>query len=135
MSPEISANDAPLLNSTITSTAPRTWPQINYEKAVPAELVNDKSRAVHNELLPILNQLYNSQVKMTDNMGGAMLRYMFDRVIVKDDLTAVKNHLIGLGYNTQDEGNNQLTMYKPGYFLVMTFSVGNLNKAFLDVTY
>ncbi|MFA4830638.1 MAG: hypothetical protein WC862_01915 [Patescibacteria group bacterium] len=135
LAPSFSAFDTPLQNTTSTSATPRTWSQINYEKAVPAELVNDKSQTIHDELLPILNQLYNSKVKMTDNMGGAMLRYMFDRVIIKDDLTAVKNYLIGIDYKVQDEGNNQLTMYKPGYFLVMTFSVGNLNKAFLDVTY
>ncbi|MEK7065266.1 MAG: hypothetical protein AAB963_02370, partial [Patescibacteria group bacterium] len=134
--PEISANDVPLLNSTITSTAPRTWPQINYEKAVPLEqLVNDRSRTLNNELLPILNQLYNSQVKLTDNLSGQMLSYIFSWVITKEDVIAVKNYLVGLGYKTQDEGNNQLTMYKPGYFLILSFSVGNLNKAFLDVTY
>lgn len=133
--PAVSAYDTPLQNSTITSTAPRTWPQINYEKAVPAELVNDKSRTINGELLPILNQLYNNEVKLTDNMGGTMLSYIFSRVITKDDVVAVKNYLIGLSYKTQDEGTNQLTMYKPGYFLVMTFSVDNLYKAFLNVTY
>jgi len=89
---------------------------------VPVELVNDKSRAVNGELLPILNQLYNNRVKMTDNMGGAMLRYMFDRVITKEDMTAVKNYLEGLGYKTQDQRTYELTMSKPGYWLVMTFS-------------
>ncbi len=135
IAPSISTYDTPLQNITDTSATPRTWPQINYEKAIPAELINDKSKMVHNDLLPILNQLYNNKVKTTDNMGGAMLRYMFDRVIIKDDLTAVKKYLIGIDYKAQDEGSNQLTMYKPGYFLVMTFSVGNLSKAFLDVTY
>ncbi|MDD5528329.1 MAG: hypothetical protein PHO56_05185 [Patescibacteria group bacterium] len=133
--PAISAYDAPLQNSTSSSTAPRTWPQINFERAVPAELINDKSRTIHNELLPILNQLYSNQVKLTDNLSGIMLSYIFDRVITKDDVTAVKKHLESLGYKTQDEGANQLTMYQPGYFLILTFSVGNLNKAFLDVTY
>lgn len=133
--PETSANDTPLQNTTSTSATPRTWPQINYEKAIPAELVNDKSKAVHSDFLPILNQLYNNQVKMTDNMGGTMLRYMFDRVITKDDVMAVKNYLVGVGYKTQDEITNQLTMYKPGYFLVITFSVNNQYKAFLDITY
>jgi hypothetical protein len=133
--PTISAHDTPLINSTITSTAPRTWPQINYEKAVPVELVNDKSRTLHSELLPILNQLYNNEVKLTDNMGGAMLSYIFSRAITKDDMSAVKIYLEGLGYKTQDEGQYQLTMYKVGYFLNLTFSVNNLYKAFLNVTY
>jgi hypothetical protein len=82
-----------------------------------------------------LNQLYSNQVKLTDNLSGQMLSYIFGRVITKDDVTAVKNYLVGIGYKTQDEGNNQLTMYKPGYFLILSFSVDNLDKAFLDVTY
>jgi len=135
LAPSISAYDTPLQNTTSTSATPRTWPQINYEKAVPAELLNDKSRTVHNELLPILNQLYNEQVKMTDNMGGAMLSYIFDRIITKDDITAVKNYLEGLGYKTQDEGVYELTTYKTGYFLILTFSTNNAYKAFLNVTY
>ena len=136
LSPEFSTNDTPLLNSTNTSTAPRTWPQINFEKAVPFEqLFNDKSRTLNNELLPILNQLYNNQVKLTDNLSGQMLSYIFYRVITQDDIMAVKTYLEGKGYKTQDEGGNQLTMYKVGYFLNLTFSLNNINKAFLDVTY
>jgi len=135
VSPKVSAYDTPLQNSTLASTAKRTWPQIHYERAVPAELINDKSRTIHNELLPILNQLYNNQVKMTDNMDGAMLYYVFSRIITKDDMTAVKNYLEGLGYKTQDEGLYELTTYKPGYFLILTFSTNNFDKAFLKVTY
>ena len=48
---------------------------------------------------------------------------------------AVKNYLEELGYKTQDETNYQLTMYKPGYFLTLTFSINNVNKGFLEVTY
>jgi hypothetical protein len=68
-------------------------------------------------------------------MSGSMLSYVFDRIITKDDVITVKKYLEGLNYKTQDEGGNQLTMYKPGYFLIMTFSVSNLYKAFLDITY
>ncbi|MBU4347829.1 hypothetical protein KKF23_04810, partial [Patescibacteria group bacterium] len=135
VAPLVSAYDTPLQNSSGTSTAARTWPQINYEKSIPAELINDKSQTVHGELLPILNQLYNNQVKMTDNMDGAMLYYIFDRIITKDDITAVKNYLEGLGYKTQDEGLYELTTYKPGYFLILTFSTDNAYKAFLKITY
>ncbi|MCG2690639.1 hypothetical protein L6249_01015 [Candidatus Parcubacteria bacterium] len=135
VAPLVSAYDTPLQNSSGTSTAARTWPQINYEKAIPAELINDKSQTVHGELLPILNQLYNNQVKMTDNMDGAMLYYVFDRIITKDDITAVKNYLEDLGYKTQDEGLYELTTYKPGYFLILTFSTDNAYKAFLKITY
>ncbi len=133
--PAGSSSDSPLQNTPSTSDTVKTWPQINYERVVPVETVNDKSEAIHEELLPIFNELYSNEVKLTDNMDGSMLSYIFSRVITKDDLTAVKNYMVDLDYKTQDETTNQLTMYKPGYFLVMTFSVGNLNKAFLHVTY
>lgn len=135
VAPTLLVSDTPLQNSTSSSTAQRTWPQINYEKQASTQPVNDKSRTIHNELLTILNQLYNNQVKLIDNMSGSMLSYVFNRVITADDLTAVQKYLEGLGYKTQDAGKNQLTMYKPGYFLILTFSVNNIDKAFLDVTY
>lgn len=135
LTPAIEANETPLQNSTLPGTAPRTWPQINYEKAVPILPINDRSRTLHNELLPILNQLYNNQVKLTDNLSGQMLSYIFSRVITKDDITAVRKYLEGLGYKTQDEGTYQLTIYKIGYFLNLTFTVNDQYKASLDVTY
>ncbi|MDD5438478.1 MAG: hypothetical protein PHC70_05040 [Patescibacteria group bacterium] len=134
--PAVSANGSPLQNSTSTSDAQRTWPQINYERAVPGELVNEKSRILDGELMPILNRLFGNHVKMTDNMDGALLHYVFDRQVVQDDRQAVKKYLEGLGYKTQDEeGVYQLTMSKTGYFLIMTFSINNTNKGFMEVTY
>ena len=133
--PAVSAHDAPLQNSTLASTAKRTWPQIYYERAVPVEPITDKSLIIHNDLLPILNQIFDNRVKLTDNMSGTMLSYIFSSIITKDDVMGVKNYLEGLGYKTYDEGTSQLTMYKPGYFLVLTFSTNNKDKAFLDVTY
>jgi hypothetical protein len=135
MTPAVSATGTTTQVSAATSTAPKTWPQINYERVGAVEPVNEKSQTIHNELLPILNQLYNNQVKLTDNMSGSMLSYVFNRVVVKDDMTAVKTYLEGLGYKTQDEGTYQLTMYKVGYFLNLTFSINNNSKAFLNVTY
>ncbi|MFA5061866.1 MAG: hypothetical protein WC526_01850 [Patescibacteria group bacterium] len=116
-------------------TAKKTWPEMNYDNKTTVEPVNEKSRTINSELLPILNQLFDSHVKLTDNLSGQMLSYTFDRVITKDDMAKVKSYLEGLGYKTQDEGSKQLTMYKPGYFLIMTFSIDNINKGFLDVTY
>jgi hypothetical protein len=135
VSAKVSASDTPLQNSTSTLTAERTWPQINYEKALPVEPASGKSQTIHNEILPVLNQLYNNQVKLTDNMSGAMLDYLFSRVVTKDDKAAVKKYLEGLGYKTQDETEYQLTMYKVGYFLNLTFSLNNTNKGFLEITY
>jgi len=136
VAPPISAYDTPLLNTTSTSTVARTWPRINYEKAIPiTEMANDRSRTLHAELLPILNQLYGNQVKLTDNLSGQMLSYIFDRVITQEDMTAIKNYLVSKGYKTQDEGTYILTIYKVGYFLNLTFTVGNQYSASMDVTY
>jgi hypothetical protein len=133
--PKILSSDTPLQNSTSTSNLERTWPQINYEKAIPAETINEKSLTLHNEILPILNQLYDNQVKLTDNMSGSMLDYSFSRIVTPADKEAVKEYLVGLGYKIQDETEYQLTMYKVGYFLTITFSINNTNKGFLEITY
>lgn len=117
------------------ASTPKTWPQINYERATTVDPINEKSQAVHGDVLPILNTLFKNQVKLTDNMSGSMLSYMFDRIVVPSDITAVKKSLESLGYKTQDEGTYQLTMYKVGYFLTLTFSINNTNKAFLEITY
>jgi hypothetical protein len=132
VAPEISETPQ---NSPNNLTEQKTWPEINYEKAVSVEPINDKSKTINDEMLPILNQLYNNQVKLTDNMGGAMLDYIFSRVVTSDDKTAVKNYLAGLGYKMEDETVYQLTMYKVGYFLTLTFSIDNTNKGFLEITY
>lgn len=137
VSPKISVSDGSLQNSagSSTSAAQKTWPQIDFERTTTVEPVNEKSRTIHNELLPILNQLYHNQVKLKDNMGGSMLSYVFGEVVANEHVTAVKNYLEGLGYKTQDERPNELTMYKPGYFLVITFSINHPDKAFMTVTY
>ena len=140
VTPKVEIYNSPLQNTTSVSSGKRNSIEINFERAIPVEPINDKSRVIHNELLPILEQLfanefYNPPVKMTDNMAGTMLEYVFPRQVTAEDKIAVKNYLEELGYKTQDETNYQLTMYKPGYFLTLTFSINNVNKGFLEVTY
>ena len=117
------------------TTETKTWAQINYDDVTPVETTNAKSQAVHDDLLPGLNEIFGDEVKLRDNMGGYSLDYVFSRVVTEDDVTAMRDYLEGVGYSTYDSDTDQLTMMKVGYFLSMTFSVSNQNKGTLGVTF
>lgn len=118
-----------------TAVENKTWAQINYDDVVPVEPTNEKSQAVDDDLSPGLNQVFNNEVKIRDNMGGFSLDYVFSRVVTEADVAAVQAYLEGIGYTTYDSNMWQLTMMKVGYTLTMTFSVGNQNKGTLSVTF
>jgi len=118
-----------------TAVENKTWAQINYDDVAPVEPSNTKSQAVDNDLLPGLDQVFDNEVKLRDNMGGFSLDYVFSRVATEDDVTAIKEYLESIGYTAHDSDSDQLTMMKVGYFLSMTFSVGNQNKGTLSVTF
>lgn len=127
-----------VLAGTATPTAAAettTWAQINYNDVTAVEPTNEKSQAVHDDLLPGLNEVFDDAVKLRDNLGGYSLDYVFSRVVTESDVTAVKEYLEDIGYTTYDSDSNQLTMMRVGYFLSMTFSVGNQNKGILSVTF
>ncbi|MFA6131705.1 MAG: hypothetical protein WC702_01375 [Patescibacteria group bacterium] len=118
-----------------TTTETKTWAQINYDDVIPVETTNAKSQAVDEDLLPGLNEVFNNEVKLRDNMGGFSLDYVFSRVVTEGDMAAVQAYLEDLGYTTYDSNTWQLTMMKVGYTLTMTFSIGNQNKGTLSVTF
>jgi len=120
---------------TPTAVETKTWAQINYDDVTSVEPSNEKSQAVHNDLFPGLNQVFNNEVKLRDNMAGYSLDYVFNRVVTETDVIAMREYLEGIGYTTYDADSDQLTMMKIGYFLSMTFSVGNQNKGLLGVTF
>ena len=122
---------------TTPQTAPRTktWEEINYEATETVELVNEKSREVHNELLPILNQLFNNQVKLRDNFGGISLDYTFGRLVTRDDVAAVQQGLEDIGYTTDTSEGGQLIVMKIGRTLNMIFSIKSKRHGTLNVTF
>lgn len=135
VAPDTTAVGIPSGGSGAGTGAAKTWPHINYERAVSVQTVNEKSATVNAELMPIVNKLFADQVKLTDNMGGAMLSYTFNREVTAADKSTVKNSLEALGYKIVADDEYQLTASKVGFFLILSFSINNTNKSFLTVTF
>ena len=127
----------PISSLATPQTAPqaKTWEEINYDNTETVELENNKSREVHNELLPILNQLFNNKVKLRDNFGGISLDYTFDRLVTRDDVEAVQEYLEGIGYTTNTSEGGQLIMMKIGRTLNIVFSIESKRHGTMEATF
>jgi hypothetical protein len=124
------------LISPVAPLQPKTWAERSYESVKEVGLVNEKSREIHNELLPILNQLFNQQVKLRDNFGGITLDYIFGRLVTIDDMAAVKNYLEGVGYKDTDlSSGGKLVMTKIGLTLNLSFAIKDRIRGTLGVTW
>jgi len=113
----------------------KTWEEMNYENTKAVEIVNDKSQEVYDELMPILNQLFNSKVKLRDNFGGISLDYVFGRLVNRDDVISVQKYLEEKGYTTDSSEGGRLIMMKIGRTLNMTFSIKSQRHGTLNVTF
>lgn len=119
----------------VNSTVAKTWPQINYENAKEVKIESEKNQQIHNELLPILNQIFNSQVKMTDSMNNMWLTYIFPRLITRADVEAVQKKYEAMGYKIDESENGRLYVSKIGISLHMTFSVTDSMRGKLEVLF
>lgn len=114
----------------------KTWAQIYYEGVENVEIENDTSLEIYNEMMPILNELYNNEVKLWDNFYGMMLDFAFSRLTTEEDVAAVQEYYEGLGYEKIDAiGGNDLTMSKVGRTLNLDFSLTDKTKGTLEVTW
>ena len=103
----------------------KTWASINYENTTAVGVDGEKNLAIDAELLPILNQLFNNQVKVKDNMKSMWLTYIFSRLVTAADVSAVQKKYEDLGYKIDDSDGTHLNVSKVGRTLHMTFSVQN----------
>jgi hypothetical protein len=111
----------------------KTWAEINYESAREGEIETEKSREIHNELLPTLNELFGRQVKMTDNTSGLWLSYFFPRIPTRADVEAVQRMYEGLGYKIDESDGGTLAVSKIGRSLRLTFSTASAMVGKLEV--
>lgn len=130
-------SDAGVSQSGATSTAPvaKTWALINYENAKECPIESEKNRQIHDELLPILKQAFNDQVKMTDSMNSMWLTYYFPRLVTRADVEAVQKYYEGLGYKIDESEGGTLYVSRVGLTLHMTFSITNPMKGKLEVLF
>lgn len=113
----------------------KTWAQINYENAKEGKLENDKSRQINDELMVILNKLFNNQVKMTDNMAGMLLDYLFPRLVTRADVEEVQKYYQELGYKIEESQGGNLYVSRVGLTLHMDFYITNSMLGKLEVLY
>ncbi|MFH0769844.1 MAG: hypothetical protein V1926_00530 [Candidatus Peregrinibacteria bacterium] len=109
------------------------YPKIKYDSVTEAKIETEKSRQIHEELLPILKKVYGNQVKMTDNTSGLWLTYFFPRQATVADREAVQKALVDLGYKVDEAEGGILNVSKVGRSLRMTFSVNNAMVGKLEV--
>ncbi|MHB8831337.1 MAG: hypothetical protein ACYC44_04475 [Patescibacteria group bacterium] len=113
----------------------KTWAQINYENAKEGKLENAKSQQINDELMVILKKVFNNQVKMTDNMAGMMLDYIFPRLLTRADVEEVQKYYQGLGYKIDESSGGTLYVSRVGLTLHMDFHITNLMSGKLEVLY
>lgn len=110
-----------------------TWALINFENAKEGKIESERNQKVHDELLPILNQVFNNQVKMTDSMNSMWLAYAFPRLVTRADVEAVQKKYEALGYKIDESEGGRLFVSKIGVTLHMTFSIQNPMAGKLEV--
>lgn len=118
-----------------TTPTAKTWAQINYDNAKGDTLDGAKATEIHEELLPILNQIFSNQVKMTDSLAGMWLDYIFPRLVTRDDVLTVENYYKGLGYKIDESTGGDLYVSKVGLSLHLDFSINSQLTGKLEVTY
>ncbi len=118
-----------------TTPVAKTWAEINYDNAAEDTLDGAKATEIHEELLPILNQIFNNKVKMTDSLAGMWLDYIFPRLVTRDDVLTVENYYKGLGYKIDESTGGDLYVSKVGLSLHLDFSINSQLTGKLEVTY
>lgn len=113
----------------------KTWALINYENTEEAVADGEKNKSIHEELLPILNQVYDNQVKLKDSMKSMWLTYIFPRPATLADAEAVQKYYEGLGYKIDESEGGRLYVSKVGQTLHMTFYIQNSMIGKLEVLF
>ncbi|MDD5109864.1 MAG: hypothetical protein PHI63_01445 [Patescibacteria group bacterium] len=118
-----------------TPPVAKSWVQINYDNTKEVAAEGEKNKTVHAELLPILNQVYNNQVKLKDSMSGMWLTYVFSRLATRADVEAVQKKYEELGYKIDESEGGSLWVSKVGLTLHLTFSIQNPMLGKLEVMF
>jgi len=120
---------------TITPTVAKTWAEINFENAKETKIESAKNQGIHDELLPILNQIFNGRVKMVDSMNSMWLTYYLPRPTTRADVEAVQKYYEGLGYKIDESEGGRLYVSRVGLTLHFTFSISDSMKGKIEVLF
>ncbi|MDD4611319.1 MAG: hypothetical protein PHU73_05220, partial [Patescibacteria group bacterium] len=133
----INPNNFPKITSSTTSPIATNCAEIAYENTdglTEFKPIYHTASEIHQELLPVLNELYANKVKLKKDLSGVM-EYVFGRLVTEADIAAVKQYLEGLGYKTYSTDTDQLVMMKIGRTLTLTFTLTDKTRGSLFVSY
>ncbi|MFA7662793.1 MAG: hypothetical protein WCX88_02645, partial [Patescibacteria group bacterium] len=125
----------PTADPTTTTPMAKTWAVINYENTKEVTAEGEKNIAIHNELLPILKQVFGEQVKLKDSMKSMWLDYIFSRTTTRADVEAVQKKYEALGYKIDDSTGGNLWVSKVGQTLHLTFSINSSTIGDVEVLF
>ena len=139
----VTPNCSPLVTNTSASTtgqtaafpAAKTWALINFENAKEGQIGSERNKQIHREILIILNQLFNDQVKMTDSLDGMWLTYYFPRLVTRADVETVQKYYQDLGYKIDESEGGRLYVSRVGLTLHLTFAIDNKMVGKLEVLF
>lgn len=119
----------------IAASAAKTWAQINYDNTKEVTVEGEKNKTIHEELLTMLNLVYNNQVKLKDSMKGMWLTYIFPRPATRADVETVQKKYEALGYKINESEGGNLWVSKVGLTLHLTFFIQNSMMGKLEVMF
>ncbi|MFA5788945.1 MAG: S-layer homology domain-containing protein [Candidatus Gracilibacteria bacterium] len=113
----------------------KTQAEISYEETDEIEATSEKGILINDELMPILNEVFDDEVKLWDDFSGGWVAYKFNRLVTRDDIAEIVTALEGLDYGIDSNTNGDFTATKVGLTLNFHFYLGDLNAGQLDVMY
>lgn len=113
----------------------KTRPQMKFEETKEVEAVSKKGKAVNDEIMPILKNIFNNEVKLWDEDISGWVAYRFKRLVTKDDIDKTEAALENLGYKIDRNDNRDFTATRIGQTLNFHFYLGNTNMGRLDIMY
>lgn len=113
----------------------KTRAQMKYDETIAIEPTTEKGALVNDELTPILNEIYENEVKLWDDDIAGWVAYRFNRLVTEDDINKTIAALEKLGYGIDKNDNKDFTATKIGLTLNFHFYLGDTNTGRLDVMY
>ena len=113
----------------------KTRPEIKYEDTKEVEVTSEKGKIINDELLPILKEIFNDEVKVWDDFEGICLAYRFKRLVTEQDINEITQAMQELGYNIASDANKDFTATKIGMTLNFHFMLGDTNTGQVELTY
>jgi len=122
-------------DSTGTITTTKTRAEMKYDETIEIEATTTKGKIVDDELTPILNKIFNNEVKLWDDDSAGWVAYRFKRLVTRDDISKISDSMTDLGYKIDSNQNGDFTATKVGMTLNLHFYLGDTNAGQLDVMY